>query len=227
MRPEEIPMTFVFEDESIVVVDKPAGMLVHPTHRDKNGTLLNALTHYLNVSPRRGGDAETLISVVRPGLVHRLDRETSGVIVVAKTIDVHRKLAREFMKKRVEKRYVAVVDGALESDGGVIEAPIGRFAEKKYWGVKADGKTSTTRYRVRQRFDDSTLIELEPITGRTNQLRIHCSSIGHPIVGDVRRGGRPYRRLCLHAWQLSLKHPISGEMLRLEAPMPNDFLHQS
>jgi len=214
MRPENIPLDIVFEDDAIVVVNKPAGMLVHPTHRDKNGTLLNALTYHLNErkSPPGRGDAER--SIVRPGLVHRLDRETSGLIVVAKSVSIHRRLAREFMKKRVEKRYAALVEGSFKNDEGTIEAPIGRYAEKKLWDIKLDGKMSVTRFLVLQRFEDSTLVELEPVTGRTNQLRIHCASIGHPIVGDEQRGGRDFARVCLHAYSLALRHPIDNELMQ-------------
>jgi 23S rRNA pseudouridine1911/1915/1917 synthase len=225
MRPENISLDIIFEDGAIIVVNKPAGMLVHPTHRDKNGTLLNALTYHLNAgrSPQRRGDAEENSIVVRPGLVHRLDRETSGLIVVAKTVAVHRRLAREFLKKRVEKRYVALVEGSFKNDEGTIEAPIGRYAEKKIWDVKADGKMSVTRYRVLQRSDDSTLVELEPVTGRTNQLRIHCASVGHPIVGDVQRGGPVFERLCLHAFKLSFRHPMTAERIEFEDREPASF----
>ncbi len=222
MRPEAIPLNVVFEDESIIVIDKPAGMLVHPTNRDKNGTLLNALTYYLNdgLSPQRHGDAENLNSVIRPGLVHRLDRETSGLIVIAKTIAAHRKLALEFMKKRVEKKYLALVDGIIGRDDGIISAPIGRFHELKHWNVKSDGKHSETRFHVRERLANKTLLELEPVTGRTNQLRIHCSHIGHPIIGDTARGGQMYRRLCLHAYKLSFRHPTAGHALEFCSELP-------
>jgi 23S rRNA pseudouridine1911/1915/1917 synthase len=250
MQPEDIPLEIVWEDDAFLVVNKPAGMLVHPTHRDKNGTLLNALTHHLNKEnfpqtredgkeykpnePPRLPIKNTAIHpsfvrrgafpVVRPGLVHRLDRETSGLMVVAKSVEVHRKLTREFMKKRVEKRYVALVDGVISSDEGTIEAPIGRFAEKKIWDVKLDGKISVTHYRVLQRFDDSTLVELEPVTGRTNQLRIHCASVGHPIVGDVQRGGSNSSRLCLHAHKLAFRHPIINRRTEFKTPIPDDLL---
>jgi 23S rRNA pseudouridine1911/1915/1917 synthase len=121
------------------------------------------------------------------------------------------------MKKRVKKRYLALVEGIVKDDEGTIEAPLGRFAELKYWSIKADGKHSETRYWVRERFADATLLELEPVTGRTNQLRIHCELIGHPIVGDTARGGREFRRLCLHAWRLDFPHPISHEKSRFES----------
>ena len=144
-------------------------------------------------------------------------------MVIAKSVEVHRKLAREFMKKRVEKRYVALVDGSISSDEGTIEAPIGRYAEKKLWDVKDDGKVSVSRYRVIDRSDDTTLLELEPVTGRTNQLRIHCSSIGHPIVGDGQRGGSIFERLCLHAYRLSFRHPQTNELTTFESAIPNEF----
>ncbi|HKP68123.1 MAG TPA: RluA family pseudouridine synthase [Pyrinomonadaceae bacterium] len=254
MRPENIPLEIVHEDPYLIVVNKPAGMLVHPTHRDKNGTLLNALVHHLNAEPSNaecgtrnaeppnaergtrnaefvstsvdgtsgslrgteiGFDTNSAFRVprsafTRPGLVHRLDKETSGLIVVAKSVAVHRRLARQFQKKLVEKKYRALVDGVVHEDCGLIEETIGRYPEEKRWGVKHDGKHSTSRFRVLERTSDKTLLELEPITGRTNQLRIHCATIGHPIVGDVSRGGSKFTRLCLHAWQLAFRHPISG-----------------
>ena len=256
MRPEDVPLEIVYEDEHLVVVNKPAGMLVHPTNRDKNGTLLNALVFHLNSTigdggirnvsnaergtrnaefdaerPHRtnddaGGIAEDTntnsalrvppSAFIRPGLVHRLDKLTSGLIVIAKSVRAHRSLARQFQKKYVEKKYLALVDGIVEKDGGTIDAAIGRYADQKRWGVKHDGKHSTTRFRVIERRTDTTLLELEPITGRTNQLRIHCASIGHPIVGDKSRGGRSYERLCLHAWQLAFRHPIGGDEHRFE-----------
>ena len=173
----------------------------------------------------RKGDGEMMVSsgssspllpfsstpLIRPGLPHRLDKQTSGLIVVAKHGMAHRRLSADFMKKCVEKRYLAIVDGVVDKDEGTIEAPIGRFAELKQWSVKADGKHSESRFWVRERYADTTLIELEPVTGRTNQLRIHCELIGHPIVGDVQRGGREFGRLCLHAYSLSFRHPITRE----------------
>lgn len=208
MRPEEISLDIVFEDDVIIVVNKPSGMLVHPSHRENSGTLLNALVHYLNLhSPK----------LIRPGLPHRLDKQTSGLIVAAKSAMAHRILSGHFMRKRVEKLYLALVEGVVESTEGTINAPIGRYAEIKHWNVKEDGKMSETRFRVRERFSDTTLLELEPVTGRTNQLRIHCESIGHPIVGDTSRGGRKYSRLCLHAWKLAFPHPISRGVCRFES----------
>ena len=182
-------------------------MLVHPSHRENNGTMLNALSYHLNHNSTK---------LIRPGLPHRLDKQTSGLIVVAKTAFAHRRLSSDFMKKRVEKRYLALVDGILEKDEGAIEAPIGRFAELKQWSVKEDGKHSESRFWVQERYADTTLIELEPVTGRTNQLRIHCELIGHPIVGDVQRGGSEFERLCLHAYKLAFRHPVTHDDLKFE-----------
>lgn len=233
MKPENIPLDIVFEDEHIIVVNKPAGMLVHPSHRENNGTMLNAIVYHLNkeILTQRRKDAEKEGSgdedesafrippsaIIRPGLPHRLDKQTSGLIVVVKTALAHRRLSADFMKKRVEKRYLAIVDGIVEQDKGTIEAPIGRFADLKQWSVKEDGKHSESRFWVRERYADTTLIELEPVTGRTNQLRIHCEMIGHPIVGDTQRGGREFERLCLHAFKLAFRHPITREDLSFES----------
>lgn len=219
MQAENIPLDIVFEDNEIVVVNKPAGMLVHPSHRENSGTMLNALAFYLNRSP-----ATVVGPVIRPGLPHRLDKETSGLIVVTKTARAHRIMSGHFMKKRIEKRYLALVEGLVSDDEGTIEAPIGRFAELKYWGVKEDGKHSESRFRVRERFVDSTLLELEPVTGRTNQLRIHCELIGHPIVGDVQRGGRESERLFLHAFRLSFMNPNGSGLLSFETDVPSEFI---
>ena len=215
MRPEDISLDIVFEDDDLIVVYKPAGMLVHPSHRENNGTLLNALVFYLN---QDGGGR-----VIRPGLIHRLDKQTSGLIVAAKNARSHTRLCASFTKKRVEKRYLALVEGIVKDDEGTIEAPIGRFADLKIWGVREDGKMSESKYRVRERRADSTILELEPVTGRTNQLRIHCELIGHPIIGDVQRGGREYERLCLHAYRLAFPHPSTNEWTELEIAAPAEF----
>lgn len=212
MLPEDLPIEIVYEDEDLVVVDKPAGMLVHPSHREKNGTLLNALAFHFNRDPARG--------VIRPGLVHRLDKETSGLIVVAKNQRAHRILCRQFQRKQVEKRYTAIVHGVMSENEGVINGDIGRDAELKFWVLKEGGKASETRFRVLQRKQDTTLVELEPVTGRTNQLRIHCASIGHPIIGDKERGGDASRKLCLHATKLGFRHPADSTDRKLISKPP-------
>ena len=232
MRPENIGLDIIFEDDEVIVVNKPTGMLMHPSHRENTGTLLNALVYHLNWS--EPGAIATGVSssssfktpvaiargknVIRPGLPHRLDKQTSGLVVVAKTARSHRIISAHFMKKRVEKLYLALVDGIVKKDSGEIEAPIGRFADLKLYGVKFDGKPSLTRYRVLERFSDKTLLELEPVTGRTNQLRVHCDFLGHPIVGDVQRGGSEHFRLCLHAYRLAFPHPNGNILTEFLAP---------
>ncbi len=230
MVPQDIPLDIIYEDEHLIVVNKPVGMLVHPSHRDKTGTLLNALTFHLNrdipgrnatVKERANGTlVDTRVSArtfIRPGLIHRLDKDTSGLLVAAKNARTHRILATHFEKKLVEKRYLALVDGIVADDEGTITGAIGRYVEEKRWGLKKDGRESETRFRARKRAGNKTLLELEPVTGRTNQLRIHCETIGHPIVGDTARGGTNFERLCLHAHKLSFIHPATRERIEFES----------
>ncbi len=215
MVPEDLPLEVLLDDPEFIVVNKPVGMLVHPSHRDKSGTVLNALAYKLNLLASS--------THVRPGLVHRLDKETSGLLVVAKNTRAHGRIAVQFEKKRVEKRYLALVDGVVEEDEGSISAPIGRYPEEKRWAVKEDGKHSLTKFRVLERYQTATLLELEPVTGRTNQLRIHCAAMGHPIVGDTSRGGSEFHRLCLHAYRLVFRHPSRPETIVIEQPMDFGF----
>lgn len=230
MRAEKIDLDIVFEDDDLIVVNKPAGMLVHPSHRENSGTLLNALAFYLNIANTAGpqdsvgshaSEPLAVQSVIRPGLIHRLDKQTSGLILAAKNPLAHTKLCNSFMKKRVEKRYLALVEGIVQQDEGTINGPIGRDADLKMWMIKDDGKHAESRFWVRERHADTTLIELEPVTGRTNQLRIHCQVIGHPIVGDTQRGGREYVRLCLHALRIAFPHPSAGKVVEFKVPLQN------
>ena len=209
MLAQDIPLDIAHEDHDLIVVNKPAGMLVHPSHYEKNGTLLNAVVHHINLSNRG--------SHIRPGLIHRLDKDTSGLIVLAKNARAHRILCSHFQRKLVGKKYLAMVDGLVVKDQGTIEGKIGRNPEAKMWQLHADGKPSETRFVVLERFADRTLVELEPITGRTNQLRIHCAAMSHPIVGDWMRNASEFRRLCLHSARLSFRHPSSGEQISLES----------
>ncbi|QYO66035.1 RluA family pseudouridine synthase [Leptolyngbya sp. 7M] len=213
MLPQDIPIDVVYEDEWLLAINKPAGMLVHPNNRDKSGTLLNALSYYLN----HGGYA------IRPGLIHRLDKDTSGLLVVSKNAKAHQRMMEAFRRKYVQKRYLALVSGRLAEDHGVIEAPIGRHGDRKLWDIKDDGKASVTRFNVLERSNDRTLLELEPVTGRTNQLRIHCAHIGHPILGDVDRSGPAFKRLCLHSWKLQFRHPMTRQDLRLVCEPDHTF----
>lgn len=218
MKPEPLPLGIYFEDDEIIVVNKPAEMLVHPTLGVKSGTLLNALAFHFNENQNsKNNDSEKFI---RPGLIHRLDKQTSGLMIIAKTSQAHRNLSNHFKRKLVEKKYYALVEGIVEKDFGVINAPIGSDENLKIWRVMENGKEAETRYKVLERRDDSTLLELEPITGRTNQLRVHCEYIGHKIIGDTRRNGREFSRLCLHAAKIKFRHPKDNRQMEFESDLP-------
>jgi len=230
MQPEPARLDILYEDEQIIVVVKPAGLLVHPNKGTKRGTLANALAYHLNrdyydaaatLATPTHGEAHALM---RPGLVHRLDRATSGVMVVAKTQRALSQLSRHFNRRLIDKRYLALVAGALAADAGQWQAPIERRDEQQpHWWVSDGGKPSVTNFTVRERFAEATLLELEPVTGRTNQLRIHAAYFGHPIIGDELYGRESAIRLCLHAWRLAFHHPVSGEWREFVAPLPEDF----
>ena len=163
-------------------------------------------------------------SVVRPGIVHRLDRDTSGLMVVAKTQRALSILSRHFNRRLVRKRYIALVEGRILADEGAISAPIGRDPDHKpHWRVMDDGKAAETRFRVLERRGDITMVELEPVTGRTNQLRIHCAWAGHAILGDRLYSNAPAERLCLHASELAFHHPAGGEWMEFHSPLPPDI----
>ena len=217
MTPEPISLSILYEDAQIIVVDKPADMVVHPAGRHRSGTLANALAYHFNVAG--GADPP-----VRPGIVHRLDRATSGLVVAARTQEALSRLTVEFQQKRVEKRYAALVHGRVEGEEGLWEAPIGSdFHSFPRWGIREGGRPAASRYRVTEWFPDHTLLEMEPVTGRTAQLRLHAAHFGHPILGDVLFGrGQPdpLDRLFLHARALAFRHPRTGEWLRFESPLP-------
>jgi 23S rRNA pseudouridine1911/1915/1917 synthase len=221
MLPENIPLNIVFEDSELLVIDKPTGMLVHPTKGVRRGTVLNSVTYYLNYNERAEPKNEKL---VRAGLVHRLDKKTSGLMVIAKNARAHRILSNHFQRKLVEKKYFAVVEGTIKEDFGTIDAPIGRNVEEKFWYISNDGKNAESRFQVVKRNADATLLELEPVTGRTNQLRLHCAHIGHPIIGDDKYGGREFSRLCLHAAKLSFYHPNGNCRLEFESALPEEMI---
>lgn len=225
--PENIPLGILFEDDDLIVINKPVGLLSHPSRTEKSGTLMNALAHHLLHNPPRPGQA-----VSRPTLLHRLDRDTSGVIAISKNERATRIVTRAFRLRRVQKTYLALVAGVVTQETELIDAPIGRDAQAwPRWVVKEGGDASQTRLIVKQRFAHHTLLELEPLTGRTHQLRIHCAHIGHPIIGDqVYRGGIEHQasgipgmklqHQMLHAHQLTLRHPTTGEEMTFTAPLP-------
>jgi 23S rRNA pseudouridine1911/1915/1917 synthase len=220
MTPEAIPLTVYEEDDELLVVEKPAGMVVHPTGGHRSGTLVNALAYYLNVA----GAADPPI---RPGLAHRLDRATSGLMVVAKTQRALSRLTVQFQEKRVRKEYLALVHGCVTSDAGEWHAPIGAdpLAWPR-WGVREQGRPAESRFRVERRWPEHTLLSLVPVTGRTNQLRLHAAYFGHPIVGDdlFGRGVEPgLGRLFLHAHLLEFTHPATGTRLTYASPLPEEL----
>lgn len=215
MTPEDIPLDIVFEDDEIIVVNKAAGMLVHPTKGVRHGTLLNALTYHLNYKSSRNTE-----EFIRAGLVHRLDKKTSGLLVIGKNPRALRLLCDHFQRRVVDKRYFALVEGRVENDSGIIEAPIAKNEEQRFWHISDAGKPSETRFRVIERGADRTLLEMKPVTGRTNQLRLHCAHIGHPIIGDDLYGGREFSRLCLHAYRLTFWHPGDNQRMEFETRLP-------
>ena len=222
LEPEAIPLNIVFEDEDLLVVDKPAGLATHPSPGHSRHTLVHAvLAHCPDLSGIGGKQ--------RPGIVHRLDKDTSGLIIVAKHDAAHLSLAQQLKERRVEKRYLALVEGRPEPPEGVIDAPIGRHPQhRKRMAVVEGGREARTRYRVVREVAGRSLVEVSPEHGRTHQIRVHLAAIGHPVIGDPmygRRGGRPssLRRQFLHAQRLAFRHPRTGERLELEAPLPEDL----
>jgi len=222
----EIDVPIVYEDADLLIVDKPAGLVVHPAPGHADGTLVNALLG-------RGG-AEAfggIAGVRRPGIVHRLDRDTSGLLMVARTDLAQHSLMAQLKARRVKKTYLALVHGSVAAAVGRIEAPIGRDPRHRTrMAVVADGRAATTGYRVRERFAAWTLLELDLVTGRTHQIRVHLEAIGHPVAGDPvygtgtsQRGPDGLARLFLHAWRLELTSPSSGELIRATAPLPAEL----
>jgi len=221
--PEALPLRIVYEDADMLVVDKPAGMPVHPGPGHGGRTLVNALLAHCPDLPGIGG-------VQRPGIVHRLDKDTSGLILVAKTEKAHRGLTGQLAERRIEKTYLALVEGRLEPKEALIDAPIARDPNnrKRMMVRSAGGREARTAYRARAYYGDGpgfTYLEASPFTGRTHQIRVHLASLGHPVVGDAVYG-RPSKlvgRQFLHAWRLALAHPADGRELRFEAPLPDDL----
>lgn len=232
-QPQDIPLAVVFEDEALIVVDKPAGMVVHPAAGNPDGTLVNALLHHC------AGRLSGINGVARPGIVHRIDKDTSGLLVVAKTDAAHEGLAAQFALHAIIRRYVAVCAGHPRPAEGTIDARLGRSdSDRKKMAVLAEdstrGKHAITQYRTLRPLDHATLIECRLETGRTHQVRVHCASIGHPLLGDPVYGRTPkalratldrlgFARQALHAAELGFIHPLSGERLRFSAELPSDM----
>ena len=219
--PEDIPLQVVFEDGHLLVINKSAGLVVHPGSGNWSGTLLNALLHH----------APEVADVPRAGIVHRLDKDTSGLLVVAKTAQAQAHLVEQLQARSVKRHYRALVHGRVQA-GGTVDANIGRHPTRRTrMAVVADGRTALTHYNVMERFAHTTLLECRLETGRTHQIRVHMTHIGHPLVGDPVYGGRRaappgcegFVRQALHAFRLGLVHPASGEFMQWEAPLAEDF----
>jgi 23S rRNA pseudouridine1911/1915/1917 synthase len=222
----DIALTVVHEDDDLLIIDKPAGLVVHPAAGHASGTLVNALLG-------RAGGAEYggIAGVQRPGIVHRLDRDTSGLIMVARHDRAQAALMAQLKARRIKKTYLALVHGSVSAAIGRIEAPIGRDPKHRTrMAVVPDGRPSVTGYRVRERFAAWTLLELDLVTGRTHQIRVHLDAIGHPVAGDPvygtgtsRRGPDGLGRLFLHSWRLELASPSDGHLIRATAPLPPEL----
>ena len=218
---EDIPLEIVYQDEDVAVVNKPQGMVVHPSAGHTSGTLVNALMYHIK-------DLSGINGVLRPGIVHRIDKDTSGLLMIAKNDQAHLALADELKDKKSLRKYWAIVHGNLPNDRGVIEAPIGRSEkDRKKQAVTAKGKPALTRFQVLERFGDYTLVELQLETGRTHQIRVHMAYIGHPVAGDEVYGPRKTLKghgQFLHARTLGFTHPRTGEVLEFTAEAPAIFL---
>jgi 23S rRNA pseudouridine1911/1915/1917 synthase len=232
--PEAIPLTILYEDASLLVIDKPAGMVVHPAAGHPGGTLVNALLHHCRDLSGIGG-------VLRPGIIHRLDKGTSGLLVVAKSDAAHWGLAGQFKRHEVKKTYQALVYGDPRAEGGRIEAAVGRHPtdRKRMSTHSRRGREAISVWRVRERFGPAALLEVDIETGRTHQIRVHLTELGHPVVGDAVYGGagrarsigdaavrarvKAMDRQALHAWRLSFTHPVTGEAMSFSSPLPEDI----
>ncbi|NTV29852.1 MAG: RluA family pseudouridine synthase [Candidatus Omnitrophica bacterium] len=222
IKPEDVPLDILWEDDDLIAVNKPSGMSVHPAAGNYGGTLANALVHRLQ------GDLSDINGEKRPGIVHRLDKETSGIILVAKTNFAHARLAKQFEEHTLEKKYIALVEGEVQFDEGIVEAEIGQH--RKYHDMRCiveagEGKAAETYYQVLKRVGRITSVALFPRTGRTHQLRLHMRHIGHPILGDEKYGNKGnFPRLALHAQAIFFQHPRNGKPLEFSVPVPAEFM---
>lgn len=220
--PQAIPLQIIFEDEHLIALDKTAGMVTHPAPGHSAGTLVNALLHHCDDLSGIGG-------VERPGIVHRLDKDTSGLVVVAKTEAAHKNLAGQFKNREVRKEYLAIATGNVKEDKGVVRAAVGRHKvhRKKMDTKSRNGRDAQTEYEVLHRGESWSYLRLFPKTGRTHQIRVHLASIHHPIIGDKLYGGKSAQhkmaRQALHAHRLELKHPVTDSNLSFCAPLPADM----
>ncbi|MHB8410457.1 MAG: RluA family pseudouridine synthase [Candidatus Acidiferrales bacterium] len=231
-QPEAIPLEILYSDEDLVVVNKPAGMVVHPGAGIKSGTMVNALLHEFGAR----GELSSIGGELRPGIVHRLDRETSGALLVARNDKAHRALSDQFRDRKIDKTYIALLHGRLKDDTGRIELPVSRDLHRRVRMTtrRREGRAARTDWRVRMRLAGYTFLEADLHTGRTHQIRVHFSSLGHPVVGDTLYGAPaqpkagvmalpPLGRNFLHAAHLRFVHPTTGKAVDVRAPMPRDL----
>jgi 23S rRNA pseudouridine1911/1915/1917 synthase len=221
VAPEAIPLDIVYEDRDVLVVNKPRGMVVHPSPGHMSGTLVNALLYHC-------ADLSGINGVLRPGIVHRIDKDTSGLLMVAKTDAAHRSLAAQLKDKLTKRQYLAIVHGVITENKGIIDAPIGRDAhDRKKMAVTADhSKQAVTHFKVLERFQRYTLVACRLETGRTHQIRVHMAYIGHPLAGDPKYGPRrtlPINGQALHAAEIGFTHPVSGKFMEFRVDPPADF----
>lgn len=220
LRPEDIPLPVIYEDEWLLVVDKPAGMVVHPGAGNKRGTLVQALLG-------KGSALSTAGGAMRPGIVHRLDKDTSGLLLVAKNNFSHRFLQSQFASRRLKKTYAVLVRGDVPYEEGHVDKPIARHPKVRRKMAVSDSpraRSAQTFYRVVKRFGKATFLEARPLTGRTHQIRVHLAYLGHPIAGDELYGTRKEgERLALHASAIEFVHPKTRKVMRFESPLPDDF----
>lgn len=216
-EPQDIPLEILYQDEHIAVVVKPAGLVVHPAAGNPDGTLVNALLYHLDSLSGIGGE-------MRPGIVHRLDKDTSGLMLVAKNDGAHAFLSQELADRKMEKHYRAVVFGKMKEESGVIEAPIARSkTDRKKMAIDKDGRYALTEWKLLRQMPDRALLDVHIITGRTHQIRVHMQSIGHPVLGDIIYGHKHLpkaERLLLHAYSLSFTHPVTKERMSFTAECP-------
>ena len=218
---EDIPLDIIYEDSDIIVINKARGMVVHPADSVFRGTLVNALLYHCK-------DLSGINGVMRPGIVHRLDKDTSGVMVAAKNDKAHINLSEQIQSKTAKRTYLAIVHGRISDNSGLIEGAIGRHKiDRKKMAITPDGKPAVTEFRVLKRFKDYTFVECNLKTGRTHQIRVHMTSIGYPLVGDPKYGVRknPFdiKGQALHSHKLTLYHPATGEQMNFTAPLPEDM----
>ncbi len=215
---EDLPVEILYQDDAVIAINKPAGLVVHAGAGAHSGTLVNRLMHHFKSLSQVGGD-------LRPGIVHRLDRGTSGVLLVARTDAAHRDLAAQFASRTVEKTYVALVQGQVKGEQGRIEKPISRdpVHRTRMTARLAAGRAAITEYRVRERFEKFTYLEVRIGTGRTHQIRVHLASLKHPVAGDRLYGGPPGTRIFLHSWRIRFTSPATGGVVTVEAPLPAEL----